>query len=216
MTVYKLDVELNDLKLELLKMFRFVEEMIEQSIKALLERDEELAKKVYEADTFVDQAELDIERHCMKIMLKMQPVAKDFREVSTVLKVITDIERIGDQASDIAGIVPQISDNKVGCEKTHLPEMGRLAVEMVRDSVNSFIRQDVELAEKTIKADDIMDSKFEEVKQELINEIKENSAIANDAIMFMMIVKYLERIGDHAVNVCEWTDYNNSGEHRKF
>ena len=197
-------------------MFRFVEEMIEQSIKALLERDEELAKKVYEADTFVDQAELDIERHCMKIMLKMQPVAKDFREVSTVLKVITDIERIGDQASDIAGIVPQISDNKVGCEKTHLPEMGRLAVEMVRDSVNSFIRQDVELAEKTIKADDIMDSKFEEVKQELINEIKENSAIADDAIMFMMIVKYLERIGDHAVNVCEWTDYNNSGEHRKF
>ena len=214
--VYKLDVELNDLKLELLKMFRFVEEMIEQSIKALLERDEELAKKVYEADTFVDQAELDIERHCMKIMLKMQPVAKDFRDVSTVLKVITDIERIGDQASDIAGIVPQISDNKVGCEKTHLPEMGRLAVEMVRDSVNSFIRQDVELAEKTIKADDIMDSKFEEVKQELINEIKENSAIADDAIMFMMIVKYLERIGDHAVNVCEWTDYNNSGEHRKF
>ena len=222
MTVYKLDVELNDLKLELLKMFRFVEEMIEQSIKALLERDEELAKKVYEADTFVDQAELDIERHCMKIMLKMQPVAKDLREVSTarnintVLRVIPDIGRIGDQASDIAGIVPQISDNKVGCEKTHLAEMGRLAVEMVRDSVNSFIRQDVELAEKTIKADDIMDSKFEEVKQELINEIKENSAIADDAIMFMMIVKYLERIGDHAVNVCEWTDYNNSGEHRKF
>ena len=133
-----------------------------------------------------------------------------------MLRVIPDIGRRGDQASDIAGIVPQISDNKVGCEKTHLPEMGRLAVEMVRDSVNSFIRQDVELAEKTIKADDIMDSKFEEVKQELINEIKENSAIADDAIMFMMIVKYLERIGDHAVNVCEWTDYNNSGEHRKF
>lgn len=216
MTVYKLDVEINDLKLELLKMFRFVEEMIEESIKALLTRDTELAKKVYDADTFVDQAELEIERHCMKIMLKMQPVAKDFREVSTVLKVITDIERIGDQAADIAGIVPKIGDDKIGCENTHLPEMGRLAVSMVRDSVNSFIRQDVALAEKTIKADDIMDAKFEEVKQELIREIKTNSAIADDAIMFLMIVKYLERIGDHAVNVCEWTDYKTSGVHKKY
>ena len=208
--------ELESLKLELVKMCRITEDMISDSITALVAKDKELAASVPPRDREVDECELDIERQCMKILLRRQPVADDFREVSTALKLITDVERIGDQASDIAEIVISLSDQNYIKDLVHLKAMGELGVRMARESVESFIKNDAALADKIIAADDEMDELFCVVKDELIELIKADSGSADQAIAFMMIAKYLERIGDHAVNVAEWTKYNETGVHQKF
>ena len=208
--------ELSELKVELVRMCRITEEMIFDSINALLSKDKELALSVPPRDRKVDEFELDIERKCMRILLRRQPVADDFREVSTALKLITDIERIGDQASDIAEIVLSFGNEPYIKELVHLKKMGELGVRMVRSSVDSFIRGDEKLADEIISDDDEMDSLFVTVKDELIELIKKDSSNADQAIAFMMIAKYLERIGDHAVNVCEWTKYFETGVHVKY
>lgn len=208
--------ELESLKLELVKMCRITEDMISDSITALVTKDKELAASVPPRDREVDEYELDIERQCMKILLRRQPVADDFREVSTALKLITDVERIGDQASDIAEIVISLSDRNYIKDIVHLKAMGELGVRMARESVESFIKNDAALADKIIAADDEMDELFCVVKDELIELIKADSGSADQAIAFMMIAKYLERIGDHAVNVCEWTKYFETGVHIKY
>lgn len=190
--------------------------MIEDSIKALVEQDGELARSVVARDKRVDETELDIEKRCMRLLLIEQPVARDFREVSTALKLITDIERIGDQAADIAEIVSNLKDEAYIKRLTHTVRMGRLAVRMVHDGVASFINGDEALADETIARDDEMDALFLTVKNELVELIKKDSSNADQAIMFMMIAKYLERIGDHAVNVCEWTKYSETGVHIKY
>ena len=202
--------ELNELKVELVRMCRITEEMIINSIEALIKKDGQLAASVPPRDREVDEFELDIERKCMRILLRRQPVADDFREVSTALKLITDIERIGDQASDIAEIVLSFNG------ENYLKAMGELVVKMVRSSVDSFIRSDVKLADEIIASDDTLDKLFLVVKEELIELIRADSANADQAISFMMIAKYLERIGDHAVNVCEWTKYFGTGVHVKY
>lgn len=208
--------ELGSLKLELVKMCRITEDMISDSITALVTKDKELAASVPPRDREVDEYELDIERQCMKILLRRQPVADDFREVSTALKLITDVERIGDQASDIAEIVISLSDRNYIKDIVHLKAMGELGVRMARESVESFIKNDAALADRIIAADDEMDELFCVVKDELIELIKADSGSADQAIAFMMIAKYLERIGDHAVNVCEWTKYFETGVHIKY
>ena len=208
--------ELESLKLELVKMCRITEDMISDSITALVTKDKELAASVPPRDREVDEYELDIERQCMKILLRRQPVADDFREVSTALKLITDVERIGDQASDIAEIVISLSDRNYIKELVHLKAMGELGVRMARESVESFIKNDAALADRIIAADDEMDELFCVGKDELIELIKADSGSADQAIAFMMIAKYLERIGDHAVNVCEWTKYFETGVHIKY
>lgn len=208
--------ELESLKLELVKMCRITEDMISDSITALVTKDKELAASVPPRDREVDEYELDIERQCMKILLRRQPVADDFREVSTALKLITDVERIGDQASDIAEIVISLSARNYIKDLVHLKAMGELGVRMARESVESFIKNDAALADRIIAADDEMDELFCVVKDELIELIKADSGSADQAIAFMMIAKYLERIGDHAVNVCEWTKYFETGVHIKY
>ena len=208
--------ELESLKLELVKMCRITEDMISDSITALVTKDKELAASVPPRDREVDEYELDIERQCMKILLRRQPVADDFREVSTALKLITDVERIGDQASDIAEIVISLSDRNYIKDLVHLKAMGELGVRMARESVESFIKNDAALADRIIAADDEMDELFCVVKDELIELIKADSGSADQAIAFMMIAKYIERIGDHAVNVCELTKYFETGVHIKY
>lgn len=210
------DEELCSLKKSLTAMCLAVERMIEDSIKALAEQDEELARSVAARDEQVDETELDIEKRCLRLLLIEQPVARDFREVSTALKLITDIERIGDQASDIAEIVADLKDETYIKKLTHTIKMGRLAVKMVHDGVASFINGDEKLADETIARDDEMDALFITVKNELAELIRKDSSNADQAIMFMMIAKYLERIGDHAVNVCEWTKYFETGIHTKY
>ncbi len=208
--------ELNSLKVGLIEMCRLTEKMIDNAIKSFLERDIQLGKSVGEMDKSVDEYEMNIEQRCMRILLKQQPVAKDFRKVSTTLKMITDIERFGDQASDIGDLVSTMSDKEYIIPTTRFKAMGDLAKSMVRDSVNSFIKDDITLADKVIAMDDEMDELFWTIKKELINFIKADGNNGDQCIELMMIAKYLERIGDHAVNVAEWTKYYETGVHKKF
>lgn len=217
MSVRKIfEEELQALKTELVKMCRLTESMIETAIRAIKERNPELGKSVVAMDKQVDEYEMDIEKKCMRILLKQQPVAKDFREVSTALKMIADIERFGDQASDIGEIIYTLGGAPYIKELTHIEQMGELACTMVRESVNSFIASDEKLADEVVALDDRMDELFLTVKNELIALIKADGANGDQAIELMMIAKYLERIGDHAVNVAEWTKYNETGVHVKY
>ena len=216
MSIRKLfEEELANLKTELVEMCRLTEQMLDNAITALINRDRELGKSIGQMDKRVDEYEMDIEKRCMRILLKQQPVAKDFREVSTALKMITDIERFGDQASDIGDLVYTMPGDKYIKELTHIKAMGNLAVKMVRESVNSFINNNEALADEVINLDDEMDNLFLTVKEELIELIKKDGKNGDQAIELMMVAKYLERIGDHAVNVCEWTKYNETGVHTK-
>ena len=216
MSVRKIfEEELANLKTELVEMCRLTEQMIDNAILALVNRDRELGKSIGEMDKRVDEYEMNIEKRCMRILLKQQPVAKDFREVSTALKMITDIERFGDQASDIGDLVYTMPGEKYIKKLHHITTMGNLAVKMVRESVNSFINNDEHLADEVIKLDDEMDDLFITVKNELIELIRKDGNNGDQAIELMMVAKYLERIGDHAVNVCEWTKYNETGVHIK-
>lgn len=208
--------ELADLKRQLVEMCRLTEQMIADAITALVNRDRELGKSIGLTDKRVDEYEMAIEKKCMRILLKQQPVAKDFREVSTALKMITDIERFGDQAADIGDLIYTMPGEAYIKKLTHIPAMGELAVRMVRESVRSFISNDEALADGVIALDDEMDGLFNMVKDELIELIKKDGNNGDQAIELMMIAKYLERIGDHAVNVAEWTKYNETGVHQKY
>ena len=208
--------ELAELKTQLVEMCRLTEQMISDAITALVNKDRELGKSIGVMDKRVDEYEMAIEKKCMRILLKQQPVAKDFREVSTALKMITDIERFGDQAADIGELVYSMPGEKYIKELTHTKAMGNLAIKMVRESVNSFINNDAKLADEVITLDDKMDELFATVKTELIELIKKDGNNGDQGIELMMVAKYLERIGDHAVNVAEWTKYNETGVHQKF
>ena len=209
--------ELRQLKTELVEMCRLTADMITGATSALVNFDRELGKSIGAMDKRVDEYEMDIERRCMRILIRQQPVAKDFREVATALKMITDIERFGDQASDIGDLVYTMPGERYIKKLTHLSAMGELAVRMARESVNSFIRNDESLADEVIALDDEMDDLFVTVQNELIELIRlDGKSNGDQAITLMMAAKYLERIGDHAVNVAEWTKYNETGVHQKF
>ena len=218
MSVRKLfEEELEELKDELVAMCRLTADMIANATSALLHLDRELGRSVGERDKQVDEYEMDIEKRCMRILIRRQPVAKDFRMVSTALKMITDIERFGDQASDIGDLVYTMPGETYIKDLRHLKAMGELAVRMVKDSVNSFIRNEEALADEVIGLDDEMDALFLTVQGELIDLIRVDGQHNGDqAITLMMVAKYLERIGDHAVNVAEWTKYNETGVHTKY
>ena len=211
------EAELNEMKDELVAMCRLTADMIANATTALVNFDRELGRSIGESDKKVDEYEMDIEKRCMRILIRRQPVARDFRVVSTALKMITDIERFGDQASDIGDLVYTMPGDTYIKKLTHLSAMGELAVRMVRESVNSFIRNDEQLADEVIALDDAMDDMFIAVKDDLIELIRQDGEKKGDqAITLMMVAKYLERIGDHAVNVAEWTKYNETGVHQKF
>lgn len=208
--------ELQELKDELVAMCRLTADMIANANEALEKMDRELGRSIGESDKRVDEYEMDIEKRCMRILIRRQPVAKDFRVVSTALKMITDIERFGDQASDIGDLVYTMPGERYIKKLEHITAMGNLAEKMVRESVDSFISNNEALANEVIALDDKMDDLFLTVKKELIELIKKDGANGDQAIELMMVAKYLERIGDHAVNVAEWTKYNETGVHEKF
>ena len=217
MTTRKIfDEELLNLHEELTKMCSITESMINDSILSLKQLYRELGASVSETDKNVDDLELTIEKRCMRLLLKQQPVAKDLIKVTTALKVITDIERIGDQASDIGEIVRQFPDQHLIKEPTHIQRMGDLAVAMVHQSVEAFLNESAGGADMVIRADDEMDNLFLEVKQDLIDIIGKDVAKADQAVMLLMIAKYLEKIGDYAVNVSEWAKYLVTGEHKEY
>jgi len=209
------DRELNSIFDNLVLMCRHIEIAIEKSVKALAERDFDLAKEVFEADNVIDKMERDIEQACLKILMMEHPVASDFRAVSAVLKMITDLERIGDQARDIAEIATQFGDEEYIKKVVHIPQMAVIVIQMVKDGVQAYINHDLELARSLDRTDDKVDDLFNVVMNDLIALIKKNPENAEQAVKFLMIDKYLERIGDHAVNIGEWVEYAITGVHPK-
>ena len=199
----------------LVLMCRHIEVVIEKCVKALTDRDVALAHEVYEEDKLIDQMERDIEQSCLKILMMEHPVASDFREVSTALKMITDLERIGDQARDIAEITTQFGGEEYVTKLVHIPQMSVIVIQMVKDGVLAYINRDLLLARSLDKTDDKVDALFNTVMSDLTALIKKNPDHAEQAIMLMMITKYLERIGDHAVNIGEWVEYAITGYHSK-
>jgi len=174
----------------------------------------ELAAKVKTNGSAIDQMERDIESRCMKLLLHQQPVARDLRLISAALKMITDMERIGDQAEDIAEIVTFLKGRSMeGMEL--IEEMARETIGMVTSSVDAFVKKDVELAQKVIAQDDVVDDYFSQVKHGIITLIAENSADGEFALDLLMISKYFERIGDHASNIAEWVIYSVTGTHKE-
>ena len=180
-------------------------------MRALKTRDDYLAREVMAGDKNVDHAEREIEQDCLKILLMEHPVAGDFRDVSAALKMITDLERIADQAADISEISLQFKGEEFIKEPEHIEMMAKIVSAMVKDGVTSYINRDLELAKGLDKRDDRVDELFETVKSDLVELIKQNPKNADQAILFMMIAKYLERIGDHAVNIGEWVEYASTG-----
>ena len=181
---------------------------------ALRTGDMELARKVKENGTSIDQLERDIEGRCMKLLLHQQPVARDLRQISAALKMITDMERIGDQAEDIAEIVTFLNGRTMeGMEL--IKEMANETIQMVTSSVDAFVKKDVELAEKVIIQDNVVDDYFSKMKRGIISLITENSADGEFALDLLMISKYFERIGDHATNIAEWVIYSITGIHKE-
>lgn len=207
-------VELEEINQKLLLMQKKVISAIQESINALLNKDSLLIEDTFRKEKEIDSLERDIEQECLKILLMEHPVAGDFREVSAALKMITDLERIGDNARDICEIALQFNGKTYIKRLEHIPEMAKNAIAMVKDSVQSYIDQDLELARGLDKRDDRVDDLFEIVKKNLILLIKLDSSSADDAIMILMIAKYLERIADHAVNIGEWVDYCITGSHQ--
>ena len=210
----RFDEQLFEMNRELIEMGAMCEEAIASAVKALTNNDIELAQKVKRNSSAIDRMEREIEGHCMKLLLHQQPVARDLRAISAALKMITDMERIGDQAEDIAEIVISIGNHTMdGLEIIEL--MARETVKMVTDSVDAFVKKDVELAQEVIRRDDIVDSYFLKVKYDIIKLISENSADGEFALDLLMMSKYFERIGDHATNIAEWVIYSVTGTHKE-
>lgn len=206
--------KIKDLENNLIEMCRKVESRLESTIEALLTRNFELADYIYKSDNIIDDMEKELEQKCLKILLLEHPYAAEFKAVSSVLKVITDLERIGDQSSDICELIKIFEGQDYIKDLQHLPVMGKIAVSMVKDSVNAYVLKDLELANQIISLDDKVDELFLVIKKELGGYIRANIDNADQAITFMMIAKYLERIADHAVNICEWANYNISGKRK--
>ena len=210
----RFDEQLALLKKELIEMGALCEEVIAKASEALTRGDVALAATVAPLDEQIDQKEHDIEALCLRLLLQQQPVARDLRKISAALKMITDMERIGDQAEDIAEIVTFLKD-RTGQNDDLLREMARSTIKMVTESVDAFVKHDIMLAEKVVAYDDVVDNYFEQVKDELIARIAENPDDGEYALDLLMIAKYFERIGDHAVNIAEWVMFSVTGVHKE-
>lgn len=208
----RFDQQLEKLNVELVTMGALCEDALTYAIRALFDRESDMAERAEEAEKQIDQMEREIESICMRLLLQQQPVARDLRVISSALKMIGDMERIGDQAADIAEIVKYLKEDEVP-NLGHLREMSDFAAGMVTASINSFVRQDLELARKVILDDDVVDGYFEKVKEALIGLIAEGDRDGAFLLDILMIAKYIERVGDHATNIAEWVVYSITGEH---
>ena len=204
--------QLMELNKSMMEMGGLCEDAITIAVQALHEDNPELGEKVSEIDAKIDRMERDIEAQCMRLLLKQQPVAKDLRVVSAALKMVTDMERIGDQAEDIVEIIPYIRqcDTK---EMMVIYDMEKAVIHMVTASIDAYVRQNTVIAEQVIADDDYVDTLFDKSKKALIELIAKNPQDGECAIDLLMVCKYLERIGDHATNVAEWVYYSITGEH---
>ena len=204
------DEQLKELNRELIEMGSLCEQIISGAIGALLKNSEEQRRLVDSIDGSIDRKERDIEALCMRLLLRQQPVARDLRLISSALKMISDMERIGDQAADISQITVFMQGRSLPIP--HIEAMARRSAEMVTCAIDSFVRRDLEKARSVYRMDDAVDDLFIEIKQEIVRLLKNNED-GELCLDYLMIAKYLERIGDHAVNVAEWVDYASTGSH---
>ena len=208
------EASLEDLNVELIKMGAIVENAINSAIIALKNNDDKLAKEGVDQDRVIDDMEKDIEAKCLSLILRQQPVACDLRVVSTALKMVTDMERIGDQAADIAELVMDFKSDLKYKAIEHIPAMAEAAVSMVHGAIAAFVNNDMEAAREIIKKDDIVDELFEKVKSDVSLSLQADVKNCDMDINFLMIAKYLERIGDHAENICEWIEFSETGDYK--
>lgn len=206
------DRQLENLHVELIKMGGLCEEAISLAAKMLVDLEPALVDQILAADSEIDREERQIEDICMRLLLRQQPVARDLRTISAALKMISDMERIGDQAADIAELAPYIVQFNFH-SKVHIGDMARATVAMVTDSVDAFVKGDLETARKVMADDDRVDGLFDQVKNELMELIYRKDIDARASIDLLMAAKYFERIGDHAVNIAEWVEYSITGIH---
>lgn len=204
---------LDDLHSELIKMGSLVEESIDNTIHALKKQDVALARQVFENDDIIDELEQAIEKKCMNLIARQQPLAKDLRTISTALKIITDMERIADHSSDIAELTIRMINVRYIKPLIDIPRMADMAKQMVNKSIDAYIRQDIKLAQEVCASDDDVDELFSKILLELVNIMKNDPEAVEQAIDFMFIAKYLERMADHATNIGEWVVFNVTGEH---
>ena len=210
----RFDEQLFELNREIIEMGSMCEEAIASATQAMIAGDTELADKVMKNSVAIDQMERDIENRCMKLLLHQQPVARDLRLISAALKMITDMERIGDQAEDIAEIVIFLNGHTTE-GMTLIGEMAHETIDMVTASVDAFVKKDVALAKMVIAQDDVVDDYFSRIKHDIIVLLSENDADGELILDLLMISKYLERIGDHATNIAEWVIYSVTGTHKE-
>ena len=212
----RFDRQLSTLNDELIEMGSMIEKSIETAIKALVNQDVDLARHAIEADEEIDRQERIIEDLCLKLLLQQQPVAKDLRLISSALKMITDMERIGDHASDISEITIALADQPYIKKLEHIQQMAKETMIMLVGSIEAFVDKDLEKANEVIKRDDVVDDLFDKVKKELIQMIHENADKVEQAADLLMVAKYMERIGDHATNISEWVIFSITGEHKSM
>ena len=209
----RFDRQLKKLNDELIDMGSMIEKSIEKALVALVTQNVEKAQEVITFDLEIDRQEREIESLCMKLLLQQQPVARDLRLISSALKMITDMERIGDQAADIAELAIFMAEKPYIKELKHITQMGQETMVMVVTSVDAFVEKDLQKAQEVLVHDDIVDQLFDAVKSELIEMIHQDKEIGEQATDLLMVAKYFERIGDHATNIAEWVIYSITGEH---
>ncbi|MGI6215852.1 MAG: phosphate signaling complex protein PhoU [Christensenellales bacterium] len=207
----KFNEQMNQLNREIIQMGSMVEQAIENVCNVLSAHDVERAKTLVKGDDEIDRKEREIETLCLRIILMQQPVASDLRLVSAAMKLITDMERIGDQASDIAEIITMPVQGKLLEKPPHLLTMGNSAARMVHKAVDAYVSRDLKLAGEVMESDDIVDNLFIQVKDEILNQIKKGDEASMQLLDTLMIAKYFERIADHAVNIAEWVEYAVTG-----
>ena len=209
----KFDQQLSNLNDMLIEMGAMIEKAISLAIRALVQQDETLANEAVRFDSEIDQMEKDIEAMCLRLLLQQQPVAKDLRLISAALKMITDMERIGDQAADISEITLLLIGKTYIKKLEHIPQMAEATAKMVTESIDAYVKMDLDLARQVIDYDDVVDNLFDAVKYDLIGMIQADKNCGEQAIDLIMIAKYFERIGDHATNIAEWVVFSITGRH---
>ena len=209
------DMQLRKLNNELIEMGSLIETAIARAYKGLINQNIEIAKENVEFDREIDQKEKEVENICLKLLLQQQPVASDLRLISSAIKMITDMERIGDQAADISELTILMSKTQYIKRLDHIEQMAKATIEMVTTSVDAFVKRDLELARSVFARDDIVDTLFVKIKNDLIELIREDVNNGEQAIDLIMVAKYFERIGDHAVNLADWVIFSIVGHHEE-
>ena len=211
----RFDQQLEELNVELIKMGSLCERAIRRAVELLQNPEDTRVSDVDRIEEEVNHKEREIETLCMKLLLQQQPVATDLREISSALKMISDMERIGDQAQDIADMARFMQVKEIA-HKIHIGEMAEATIKMVTESINSFVKKDLKAAAAVVKYDDVVDDLFLKIKTELPAMMEKDSKNAEYYIDLIMIAKYFERIGDHAENIAQWVEYSITGSHQEL